>query len=147
MGRQEEAEVNFKKALELNTDLPGNHEYLGLVYLAQGRDQDALAEIEREPMAVLRLQGYAVVYYTLGRKKESDTGLSELIAKYQAGWALQIAGVYAFRHESDAAFEWLDRAYAQHDTGVATTKFEPRLKNLHGDPRYAASLKKINLPA
>ena len=35
------------------------------------------------PFQVLRLQGYAVVYYALGRKKDSDTALSELIAKYQ----------------------------------------------------------------
>jgi len=79
-GRQEEAEANFEKALELNPGLPGDHEWLGLVYLVQGRVQDALVEIEREPMAALRLQGQAVAYYALGRKKESDTALSELIA-------------------------------------------------------------------
>src|SRR5438046_2046877 len=73
MGRQEEAEMGFKKAFELNPDLPAYRSLLGFVYLAQGRAQDALAEIEREPFAVLRLQGYAVVYYALGRKKESDT--------------------------------------------------------------------------
>ncbi len=105
MGRQEEAEANFKKALELNPGLPGDHEWLGLVYLPQGRVQDALVEIEREPMAALRLQGQAVVYYALGRKKESDTALSELIAKYQTTAAFQIADVYAFRKEPDKAFE------------------------------------------
>jgi tetratricopeptide (TPR) repeat protein len=87
IGRQQQAEANFKKALELNPGLPGNHEWLGLVYLAQGRVQDALVEIDREPMAALRLQGQAVAYYALGRKKESDTALSELIAKYQTSAA------------------------------------------------------------
>ena len=82
MGRQEEAEVGFKKAFELNPDLPGYHEGLGFVYLAQGRAHDALAEIDRETVAYQRLQGYAVVYYALGRQKESDTALNELIAKY-----------------------------------------------------------------
>jgi TolB-like protein/DNA-binding winged helix-turn-helix (wHTH) protein/lipoprotein NlpI len=146
MGRQEEAEVDFKKTLELNPDLPGYHEGLGFVYLSQGRAQDALAEIEREPMAFLRFQGYAVVYYALDRKKESDTALSELIAKYQMDFAFQIAGVYAFRHEPDQAFEWLERAYVQRDTGLAATKLEPLLKNLHSDPRYIAFLKKLRLP-
>ena len=70
--------------------LPGDHEWLGLVYLAQGRIQDAVVEIERERMAALRLQGQAVAYYALGRKKESDTALSELIAKYQTSAAFQI---------------------------------------------------------
>jgi tetratricopeptide (TPR) repeat protein len=146
MGRQDEAEANFKKALELNPGRPGDHESLGLVYLVQGRVQDALVEIEREPMAALRLRGQAVAYYALGRKKESDTALSEFIAKYPTSAAFQIGDVYAFRREPDKAFEWLERAYVQHDGGVASTKWDPLLKNLHGDPRYIAFLKKLRLP-
>jgi TolB-like protein/DNA-binding winged helix-turn-helix (wHTH) protein/lipoprotein NlpI len=145
LGRREEAEVEFKKALELDPDLPPIHEELGLVYLAQGRAQDALAEIEREQMGMWRLQGQAVAYYALGREKESDTALSELIGKYQSQSAFPIAEVYSFRKEPDQAFEWLDRAYAQHDTGVPETKASTLLQNLRGDPRYTAFLK-LRLP-
>jgi tetratricopeptide (TPR) repeat protein len=145
-GRQKEAEISLKKAFELNPSLPDYREILGLLYLAQGRAQDALAEIEREPDASLRLQGRAVVYYALGRKKESDTALSELIAKHQTDEAFQIAEVYAFRLEPDKAFQWLDQAYVQRDTGLAATKVAPLLKNLHGDQRYTAFLKKLRLP-
>src|SRR6266446_2611477 len=146
LGRQEEAEAEFQKALELDPDLPPNHEGLGLLYLAQGRAQDALAEIEREQMGMWRLQGQAVAYYALGRKKEADAALSELIAKYQSQSAFLIAEVYASRKEPDQAFEWLDRAYVQHDSGVAETKSSTLLKNLRGDPRYTAFLKKLRLP-
>ncbi|HEX8766581.1 MAG TPA: hypothetical protein VF740_15535, partial [Candidatus Acidoferrum sp.] len=145
-GRQQEAEMGLKKALELNPGIRAYRASLGLVYLAQGRAQEALAEIEREPDAILRLQGYAVGYYAFGRKKESDSALSELIDKYQRNCAFQIAGVYAFRHEPDRAFEWLDRAYVQHDTGLAATKLDPLLNNLRGDPRYVALLRKLRLP-
>jgi len=55
--------------------------------------------------------------------------------------------VYAFRGENDHAFEWLERAYAQHDSGLAEIKADPLLKNLQRDPRYAAFLKKMRLPA
>jgi TolB-like protein/DNA-binding winged helix-turn-helix (wHTH) protein/Flp pilus assembly protein TadD len=146
MGRQEEAEVHFKKALELNPDLSPLHEGLGLVYLAQGRAQDALAEIEREQMGMWRLQGQAVAYYALHRRKESDTALSELIAKYQSQNAFLIAEVYSFQKEPDQAFKWLNRAYVEHDSGVAETKLSSLLKNLRGDPRYTAFLKKLRLP-
>jgi TolB-like protein/DNA-binding winged helix-turn-helix (wHTH) protein/Tfp pilus assembly protein PilF len=146
MGRLEEAEVHFKKALEINPDLPPNHEGLGLVYLAQGRAQDALIEIEREQMGSWRLQGQAVAYYALDRKKESDTALSQLIAKYQSQMAFLIAEVYSFRKEPDQAFEWLDRAYVQHDSGIPEIEPSTLLKNLHGDPRYVAFLKKLRLP-
>jgi hypothetical protein len=69
-----------------------------------------------------------------------------LIAKYQAIDPYLIAEIYAFRNQSDEAFEWLDRAYAQRDSGLIFTKVEPLLKSLHNDPRFAAFLKKLNLP-
>jgi hypothetical protein len=83
---------------------------------------------------------------SLGRKKEADATLIELIAKHHEGGAYQIAEVYAFRNQSDKAFEWLDRAYVQRDSGLIGTKVDPPLKSLHKDPRYAAFLKKLNLP-
>ncbi len=49
-------------------------------------------------------------------------------------------------NETDEAFEWLDRAYAQRDPSLMATKLEPLLKSLHNNPRYAAFLKKLNLP-
>jgi hypothetical protein len=52
----------------------------------------------------------------------------------------------AFRNQTDESFEWLDRAYAQRDPSLMSTKVEPLLKSLHNDPRYAAFLKKLNLP-
>jgi predicted Zn-dependent protease len=89
---------------------------------------------------------YAIAYYALGRKKESDAALIELIAKYRADDAHLIAQVYAFQNQSDEAFEWLDRAYAQRDSDLIGTNVEPLLKSLHHDPRFAAFLKKLNLP-
>jgi hypothetical protein len=138
--------VHFKKALELDPDLPPTMK--GWAWYIWRRDggQDALAEIEREPTAIWRLQGQAVASYALGRKKESDTALNELIAKYQSQNAFLIAEVYSFRKEPDQAFMWLDRAYVQHDSGVQEAKSSNLLENLHGDPRYAGFLKKIHLP-
>ena len=76
-----------------------------------------------------------------------DAALHKLIAKYYyANGAYQIAEISAFRNQSDEAFEWLDRAYAKHDDGLIFTKVEPPLKSLHNDPRFAALLKKLNLP-
>jgi len=119
---------------------------LGEIYVMQGRAQDALVEIGQERAEFLRLQQYAIAYRALGREKESDAALSELIAKYHTSVAFEIAKVYAFRNHPDEAFEWLDRAYAQHDGGLPLTNEEPLLKSLHNDPRYAAFLKKIHLP-
>ena len=145
MGQLDEAAADFKKALELNPDVWPGHILLSQIYVMQGRPQDALPEIELVRYDHLRAFLYAIAYYALGREKESDAALSELIAKYHAGDAYQIAEVYAFRNQSDEAFEWLDRAYAQRDGGLIGTKVDPLLKSLHNDPRYAAFLKKLNL--
>ena len=146
-GRLDDAATAFRKVLELNPQFPGIHSSLGEVYLAQGHAQQALVEIEQEPEPSFRLQGQALAYHGLGRKKESDAALAELVAKYGSEAAVQIAEVYAFRGEDDRAFEWLERAYAQHDSGLAEIKADPLLKNLQRNPRYAAFLKKMRLPA
>jgi tetratricopeptide (TPR) repeat protein len=146
-GRLDNAAADCKKALELNPDVSPGPFYLIQIYIMQGRPQDALPEIERVRADSLRGILYAIAYYALGRMKESDAALSELIAKYHASDAYSIAETYAFRNQSDEAFEWLDRAYAQRDGGLIATKVDPLFKSLHKDQRYAAFLKKLKLPA
>ena len=145
-GKLDEAEADLKKAHELCPDDFNSSVFLSLVYVMQGRPQDALPEIELVHYDPVRTFLYATAYHVLGREKDSDAALTELIAKYQSTDAYEIAGVYAFRNQSDEAFEWLNRAYAQHQGIVIYTKVDPLLKSLHGDPRYAALLKKLNLP-
>jgi TolB-like protein/DNA-binding winged helix-turn-helix (wHTH) protein len=147
MGQLDKATADFKKALELNPAVEAAHMVLSQIYVMQGRPQDALREIELVRYPPQRAFLYAIAHYALGRKKESDAALSELTTKYYAMGAYQIAEVYAFRSQSDEAFEWLDRAYAQRDSGLIVTKVDPLLKSLHKDPRYAAFLKKLNLPS
>jgi tetratricopeptide (TPR) repeat protein len=142
-----EAAADCKKAVELNPDVSGGYFYWIQTYIILRRPQDALPEIDQVRSDSLRGVLYAIAYYALGRKEESDAALRELIAKYHIGEAYGIAAVYAFRNQPDEAFEWLDRAYTQHDGGLIQTKVDPLLKNLHSDPRYAALLKKLNLLA
>jgi TolB-like protein/DNA-binding winged helix-turn-helix (wHTH) protein/cytochrome c-type biogenesis protein CcmH/NrfG len=145
MGDLDNAVADFKRALELRPQ-DKTHIFLAEIYVIQGRSQDALAEIERVGYDPIRTFLYAMAYHALGRKKESDAALRELIAKYGTVAAFQIAEVYAFRKQLNEAFEWLERAYAQRDGGLVETKVSPLLKSLHNDPRYAALLKKLNLP-
>ena len=72
--------------------------------------------------------------------------MRELIAKYHTDSAFEFAAIDAFRNQPAEAFEWLDRAYAQRDPSMMFTKVEPLLNSLHNDPRFAALLKKLNLP-
>jgi TolB-like protein/cytochrome c-type biogenesis protein CcmH/NrfG len=145
-GALDEAVADLKRSLELDPQQNSGHIFLAEIYAIEGRPQDALAETEQERMGHLRLEDQAIAYHSLGRKKESDAALQELITKYHTTDAYQIAEVYAFRNQPEAAFEWLDRAYTQRDGGLIETKVDPLLKNLHSDPRYTSLLKKLNLP-
>ena len=143
MGKLDQAAGDCKKGIELNPDVSTA---LVPIYLMQGRPQAALPEVEREHNAPIRAFLYALTYHALGREKESDAALNELITKYHASNASEIAMVYAFRDQTDKAFEWLDRAYAQRDPSLMSTKVQPLLKSLHNDPRFSALLQKLNLP-
>ena len=145
--RYEEAIVSYKKALEINPQFPRTHIYLGEVYLMQGKPEMALAEMELETEKVFNELGMALAYQALGRTKEADEALTNYILKYQNDWAYLIAEIYAFRADKDNALLWLEKAYKKKDTWLIWLKGDPLLKNLESDPRYAAFLKKMKLPA
>jgi tetratricopeptide (TPR) repeat protein len=140
----DEAAAHAQKALELSPDVYPGRILLGEIYVIQGRPQNALTEIESAHYEPLRAFVRAIAYYELRREKESDASLSELIANNSAN-AYQIAEVYAFRNQSDKAFEWLDLAYVQRSGSLVGMKVDPLMKSLHKDPRFAAFLKKLNL--
>jgi TolB-like protein/DNA-binding winged helix-turn-helix (wHTH) protein len=143
-GQLDEAAAHSKRALELNPDVwPGPFQ-LSEIYVMQARQQDALLEIKLIRYDPQRTFLYAIAYHALGRKEDSDAALSELIAQPQT--AYEVAQVYAFRNQPDAAFEWLDRALVQRNPGLIITKVDPFLKSLHNDPRFAALMKKLNFP-
>jgi hypothetical protein len=85
-------------------------------------------------------------YFATGHKVESDEKLAEAIRVNRSDWPSEIARVYAFSGERDAAFEWLDRAYDARDETPYVIKDDPLLKNIEADRRYKAFLRKMNLP-
>lgn len=147
VGRCEEARGALAKALDLNPNqISMIHEVGGEIYLAQGRLQEALTEIEKEPAGLFRDLGEALAYHPLGRRQESDAALARMISQHPGDGAYQIAQVYAYRGEVDQAFEWLNRAYVQHDPGLMWFKTDLKLKSLRSDLRYAKLLKLLGLP-
>jgi hypothetical protein len=94
---------------------------------------------------VFRLAGIALAEHALGHAKESQHALDDLVREHGHNGAYQIAQVYAFRGERDAAVDWLNRARAHRDGGLILLKVDPLLVKLRGDSRYSALLSQINL--
>jgi TolB-like protein/Flp pilus assembly protein TadD len=147
-GRLREAEAEKRKVLQISPAYGGGHFLLGQVLLTQGRLEAALAEMQLES-GEERGFGLAVVHYLMGRRAESDAALAKLIQEHGHDVAYSIAQVYGYRRELDQAFTWLDRAYRQKDSDLWSIKLnqvDPLLTNFAHDPRFAAFLRKMNLP-
>jgi tetratricopeptide (TPR) repeat protein len=145
-GRLSEVETDSRKVLQISPTFFEGHLDLGQALLLQGNFQGALAEMQQERTDASRYVGLAMVYHALGRRAESDAALAQVVHEHAQDDASEIADVYAYRGEVDHAFAWLDRAYSQKDTGLSVIKYDPFFKNLKGDPRYKAFLRKMNLP-
>jgi TolB-like protein len=146
MRRPAEAKAAAEAALAINPKATKAHLLIGFFELEAGHVDAASAAIEQESSEYYRLEGQSVVAFARKQLPESDAALKRLIDHYGEIAALQVAQAYAFRGDRAKAFEWLDRAVAQYDPGLINVKTDPLFTSLHGDPRFSAVLRKINLP-
>jgi serine/threonine protein kinase/predicted Zn-dependent protease len=140
-----EAETAYRRALELTPKRGVTRALLALALLAEGRGEEALAEAREEPIEEYRLYALAIVHHALGHEAESVEAHRRLIDGHAGLMALQVAEVFAVRGETDAAFAWLERAYAQRDGGLTEIMTGPSFRSLHGDPRWRPYVRKVGL--
>lgn len=88
----------------------------------------------------------ALAEHSLGHALPSENARRILVERYADSYAYQISEVYAWCGDADNAFRWLDRAYLQHDAGLAHVKYDPLLESVRSDSRYKTLLQKLNLP-
>jgi TolB-like protein/DNA-binding winged helix-turn-helix (wHTH) protein/Flp pilus assembly protein TadD len=145
LGRYAEAKIELDKAEELHPQLSGLHLTRSKILFTEGQQPQALEEVEKEPEGWQKLSGEALVYFALGRLVNSDNALTNLVANHQNEAAYQVAEAYAFRAETDKAFQWLERAFRQRDPGTPEMNTNPLMKSLRQDPRYAKLLTQMHL--
>jgi len=139
------AHQSIERALAISPTADSLHFALGQLDLLQGRLVEAQAEFQKQSTEANRRMGVAMVEYAGGHDKQSQAALKELIAKNAGNMAYQVADIYAWRGEKDRAFEWLERAYLQRDSGLNGVAWDPLLASLIGDPRFGALLTKLQL--
>jgi serine/threonine-protein kinase len=151
MGRLGEARKQFQKSLDLEPDRAHSLWFLGHIDVLLGRHEEGLAEIRRALSLsgnnVIILAGYGWSNAVAGKRSEAmkvieelrERSLTEPIPSFCS------AKIYSALGESDLAFEWLEKAYKEHDTSMATILTDESLKGLHQDPRFAKMLRKMKL--
>jgi TolB-like protein/cytochrome c-type biogenesis protein CcmH/NrfG len=140
------ARESLQRSLDINPDQSNSAAFVVYSYVVEGKPALALPWVERSANEVFREQAAALVQHDLGHQAEAQRNLDVLIARWANNAAYQIAEVYARWGDKDAAFHWLDRAEQQRDGGMTLLKVDLLLKSLHGDPRYSALMRKMNLP-
>jgi adenylate cyclase len=137
--------AQLAKALDLDPGSMYGHYIVATMLLKTGDSAGALTEMDLGS-DYERSLSRAYVFHALGRKADADLAITVFEKKYAEGDAYHIAGIHAFRGESDLAFAWLDRAYRQRDPALEFVKCDLLFENLHADPRYKAFLRKMKLP-
>jgi TolB-like protein len=135
----------FRHAQAIRLD-PTTSFNLATLQLLDGKARAAIGTAHAITVDFLRDSVITMAAHTLADAKASQQTLDALTTTHAREAAYQIAEVYAWRGERNTAFEWLERAYRQQDTGLLATKTDPLLASLRSDPRLAAFLRKMNFP-
>jgi TolB-like protein/Tfp pilus assembly protein PilF len=145
VGKFDEARAALDRSLEINPESNVVLFHRGMNDLLRSQPGAAMTWF-RKAGSGYGGAGRTMAQHSLGDAKASQAELDAEIAAYAQGGAYQIAEAYAWRGETDKAFEWLDRAYAQNDGGLAFIKADPLLASIKRDPRFPAFLRKLELP-
>jgi TolB-like protein len=140
------AESSFKRSMALNPAQDGLHARLAEFLFLKGEPAAALDEIDQEPNEQYRLRLRIKYLDAQTRSAEADAEFTILKKRFADTEPSAIAKIYSRRGQIDLAFEWLDRAYRQHDPTLYDLDISDGYNNIKLDPRFKAILRKMKLP-
>ena len=147
----DQAIAALKEVLELDKDYVFAHDILGQAYEQKGVLEEAIAESEKAAALsgrrTLSLGTLGHVYATAGKREEANSVLDELkeLSKQKYVSAYDVALVCAGLGDTDQTFEFLEKAYDDHNGWLNFLNVEPRFDNLRSHPRFKSLLKKVRL--
>jgi TolB-like protein len=144
-GRLDDAEVALRRFMMLT---PGGRYTFGLLQLLKGDAAAALVIFEGDKMNdYLRSAARAMALYDLGRQAEYEAALADQIQNWGEEAPEEVARIYGWVGDGDAAFEWLDKAYGPDANRFFREIFQPYWTKLHDDPRWLALREKTGFSA
>ncbi len=121
--------------------------WVALALEQKGMYDEAIANLEQlgDSAAIRGHLGH--VYAISGKAGQAQNIIRELqlrALKQQVG-SYEIGFIYAALGQKDRAFEWLEKAYEQHDSGMTYLKTDPNLDPLRQDPRFEQLERRVGL--
>lgn len=143
----DEAERVTRKALALQPNYIGLYAYLTEIDVMRGNTAAARADAQKETDPVMGTWARALALQIDPDKRKADAALKDYIAKQGKDQPYLVADLYAARKQPDEMFEWLKRAWTQHDPTFASLLLtDPFVLAYRHDPRFAALCKQAGLP-
>jgi tetratricopeptide (TPR) repeat protein len=146
----DEAIAQNLKAIELEPGLDLAYAQLAAAYAAAGRSAEALAALEKAPLAdaddsALALAMASSVYASTGERDKARQALFRLeeIAKRRYVCPYEIGAAYVTLGDQNEAFRWLERGFQGRSACMPGTKRDPRFDPIRSDPRYLDLLRRI----
>jgi tetratricopeptide (TPR) repeat protein len=143
-GKYEDAIRECKKALEIEKDYGVSYYIIGNCYRAQGKIDEAIT-IHKKLAELHWVWPLGHTYAVTGHEKEArliiDKMLKGIVTPMKAYGLIMI---YSALGEKDEAFKWL--AHRPYHAWIPWVAVFPEFKPLHGDPRFAEFVKKLNPP-
>jgi serine/threonine protein kinase/tetratricopeptide (TPR) repeat protein len=146
--RYDEAIAVARKILKMQPNTPLGITTLMTAFFAKGMYDETLA-LEKERCAgdpeLLRAldQGYAEGGFAVAKKRLADT-LAARFGKPGGVSPYHLANLYLHAGDRDRVFEWLERAYAEHNRNMPYLTLH--FYSLRDDPRFQNLLQRMNLP-
>ncbi len=141
-GRYDEAISRLQKTLELEPSFWHPHLILSMIYTEKGMFAEAVAQADQADklaggnVQALSMKGYALA--KSGKLIEARMVLAELkqtaLARYVAPY--NFAVIYNALGETDAAFDYLEKAHAGRSVLMVFLKVDPKWSNLKNEKRY-----------
>jgi len=125
---------------------------LAAFYVKQSRTAEAIQAAERAISLSDRspnlLRTLALAYAAAGKTAETQKILEELeqLWKQKRARASDLASVCGLLGRKDRAFQWLEEAYRERDSGLVMIKMLFAFDSLRPDPRFQALLRRMNFP-
>ena len=138
--------------IELDPNYGLAYWYRGLAYEQQRRFADALAEMRK---GAALLTGIVVVsadighvHVAAGDRRAAERVIGELQQEAARRYVspFEIALIYVGIGDTNRAFEWLDKAYADRSDLLVYLKVDPRLDPIRSDRRFGELVARVGIP-
>jgi TolB-like protein/DNA-binding winged helix-turn-helix (wHTH) protein/Tfp pilus assembly protein PilF len=158
-GDNENAYRQFRHTIAMDPSFLLAHDYFSRLLFTMGRYEEGIKEHEKTDVLSGSSPEEAAAEATVMERAFKNGGEKgfwrknlELELEYDKRTGAHpspsyLASAYAQAGQADQAFGYLEKAFEEREgENLTLMKYEPDYKNLRGDPRFSAMLRKIGLP-